>query len=94
MIDFAQNIINSNKKIDFKNFNKISDKLTALSIEEALKLIKKNLNSLGINHDNFISEKKLVENQEVEKVIDFFKKINLFIKEKLKLQQVKIMKNG
>ena len=39
---------------------KFNDKLTALSIEEALKLIKNNLNSLGINHDNFVSEKTIV----------------------------------
>ena len=57
--------------MDLKNFDKISDELTALSIEEALKLIKKNLNSLGVKHDNFISEKKLVLNNEVEKVVDF-----------------------
>ena len=74
LIDFAQNIVNSKEIIDFKNFEKISDKLTSLSIQEALKLIKKNLNSLGINHDNFVSEKKLVLNQEVEKVVDFLKK--------------------
>ena len=78
LIDFAQNIINSNKKIDFNNFEKISEKLTVLSIEEALKLIKKNLNSLGIKHDNFISEKKLVSNQEVKKVIEYLK-INEFV---------------
>ena len=57
LIDFAKNILNSNKEIDFKNFENISEKLTILSIEEALKLIKNNLNSLGINHDNFVSEK-------------------------------------
>ncbi len=82
--DFAENIINSNKKIDFKHFDKISDELTSLSIEEALKLIKKNLNSLGIIHDNFVSEKKLVTNQEVEKVIDFLQKNNFVYKGKIK----------
>ena len=84
LIDFAQNIINSNKKIDFKDFNKISDELTALSIKEALKLIKNNLNSLGIKHDNFISEKKLVTNQEVEKVIDYLQKSKFVYKGKIK----------
>ena len=84
LINFAQNIINANKKIDFKDFNRISDELTALSIEEALKLIKNNLDSLGINHDNFVSEKKLVSNQEVEKVIDFLKKKNFVYKGKIK----------
>ena len=84
LIDFAKNILGSKKDIDFKNFEKISDELTALSIEESLKLIKRNLNSLGINHDNFISEKKLVKNQEVEKVIDYLKKKNFVYKGKIK----------
>ena len=82
--DFAQNIINKNKKIDFNDFNKISDELTTLSIEEALELIKNNLNSLGIKHDSFISEKKLVTNQEVEKVIDYLKKNKFVYKGKIK----------
>ena len=84
LIDFAQNIINSNKKIDFKNFESISEKLTALSIEEALKLIKKNLNILGINHDNFFSERELVLNKEVEKVVDYLQKENFIYKGKIK----------
>ncbi len=84
LIDFAQNIINSNKKIDFSIFENISDELTTLSINEALKLIKKNLNSLGIDHDNFVSEKKLVLNQEVEKVIEYLKKNKFVYKGKIK----------
>ena len=84
LIDFAQNIINSNKKIDFKDFEKISEELTILSIEEALKLIKKNLKSLGINHDNFVSEKQLVKNQEVEKVISLLKKNEFVYKGRIK----------
>ena len=82
--DFANNIIASNKKMDFSNFNNISDELTSLSIDEALKLIKKNLNNLGINHDNFISEKKLVLNQEVEKVIDYLRKSKFVYEGKIK----------
>ena len=84
LINFAKNILNSNKDIDFKNFENISEILTALSIEEALKLIKNNLNSLGINHDNFISEKKLVKNQEVEKVVDLLQKNDFVYKGKIK----------
>ena len=84
LIDFAQNILNSNKNIDFKNFDKISKELTSLAINEALKLIKSNLKSLGINHDNFVSEKKLVENQEVEKVIEFLQKNKFVYKGKIK----------
>ena len=84
LIGFAQNILNSNKNIDFKNFDKISKELTSLAINEALKLIKSNLKSLGINHDNFVSEKKLVENQEVEKVVEFLKKNKFVYKGKIK----------
>ena len=84
LIHFAQNIIDNNKEINFKNFGKISEKLSVLSIGEALKLIKKNLNSLGIYHDNFISEKEIITNQEVEKVINFLKKNDFVYKGKIK----------
>ena len=84
IIDFANNILKNHKDIDFDNFDNISEKLIPLSIEESLRLIKKNLNSLGINHDNFVSEKKLVKNQEVEKVIDFLKKNKFVYKGKIK----------
>ena len=84
LIDFAQNILNSNKNIDFKDFDKISQELTSLAINEALKLIKSNLKSLGINHDNFVSEKKIVENQEVEKVVEFLQKNKFVYKGKIK----------
>ena len=78
LIDFAKNIVVSNENIDFQNFENISKKLATLSINEALKLIKKNLNSLGIKHDNFVSEKSLVTNKEVEKVVDYLHK-NKFV---------------
>jgi len=84
LIDFAKNIINSNKKIDFNDFEKISEVLTVLSIEEALKLIKRNLKSLGVKHDSFVSEKGLVKNQEVENVINFLQKNKFVYKGKIK----------
>jgi arginyl-tRNA synthetase len=84
LITFAQNIISSNKKINFDDFDKIAEKLTELSIQEALKMIKNNLNILGINHDNFVSEKQIVTSQEVEKVIDYLQKTNFVYKGKIK----------
>ena len=84
LIDFAQNIINSNKKADFSDFEKNTDLLTTASVAEALKLIKKNLKSLGINHDNFVSEKELVKNQEVEGVINYLQKNKFVYKGKIK----------
>ncbi len=83
LIDFAKNIVESNENLDFKNFENISKKLTTLSINEALKLIKKNLNSIGIKHDNFVSEKSLVANQEVEKVVDYLHKNKFVYKGKI-----------
>ena len=84
IIDFANNIISTNKIKNFDDFNNISEELTVLSIEEALKLIKSNLKSLGIIHDNFVSEKKLVLDQEVEKVINHLKKNEFVYKGKIK----------
>ncbi len=83
IIDIANYIINSNKTLDFNDFEKISEKLTSISITEALKIIKKNLNSLGIKHDNFVSERKLVENNEVNKVIEYLKKLKFVYKGKI-----------
>ena len=57
LIDFANNIITSNSDLNYDTYEDISEKLTALSIEQALLLIKRNLKSLGINHDSFVSEK-------------------------------------
>ena len=83
LIDFAKNIVSSNPDINFDDYNDISEQLTSLSIEQALLLIKKNLNSLGINHDNFVSEKNLVINDEVKKVIKFLEDNNFVYKGKI-----------
>ena len=84
LIDFAKNIISNNSDLKFDNFDEIRDKLTSLSIEQALLLIKNNLKSLGIKHDNFVSEKNIVSNNEVESVIDFLEKNNFIYKGKIK----------
>ena len=84
LIDFANNIISSNTALDFDNYDDVSEKLTELSIEQALLLIKKNLKSLGIKHDNFVSEKSIVTNKEVENVIQFLEKNNFVYKGKIK----------
>ena len=84
LIDFANKIISSNSDLNFDNYEDISEKLTELSIEQALLLIKKNLKSLGIKHDNFVSEKKIVSNKEVENVIKFLEANNFVYKGKIK----------
>ncbi len=84
LIDFANNIISSNSDLNFDNYEDISEKLTEESIKQALLLIKKNLKSLGIKHDNFVSEKKIVSNKEVENVIKFLEANNFVYKGKIK----------
>ena len=84
LIDFANNIITSNSDLNYDAYEDISEKLTALSIEQALLLIKRNLKSLGINHDSFVSEKKIVLNKEVESVVSFLETNNFVYKGKIK----------
>ena len=84
LIDFANNIINSNTDLNYDTYEGISEKLTALSIEQALLLIKRNLKSLGIKHDSFVSEKKIVLNKEVENVVSFLETNNFVYKGKIK----------
>ena len=78
IVDIANNIISENKNLKFEDFDKVSKELTKLSINESLKLIKKNLKNLGITHDNFVSETEIVNNKEVDKAVDNLKK-NKFI---------------
>ena len=63
LIDFANKIVSSNLGLNFENFKNISEQLTILSIDQALLLIKKNLKSLGIKYDSFVSEKSIVQNK-------------------------------
>ena len=74
LIDIAKNIVDRNKNINFDKFDSISSELTNLSVKESLKLIKINLNNLGISHDNFASETDIVLNKEVDQVVDKLKK--------------------
>ena len=84
LIDIAKNIISENKKFKFDNFDNISRELTKLSVDQSLKMIKLNLNSLGINHDNFVSETEIVNNNEVQLVVDKLKKGNFVYQGKIK----------
>jgi len=84
IISIAQKIIKENKKLNFDNFENISEKLTIISVSESLKIIKQNLNNLGVIHDNFVSEREIVFNKEVEKVISKLKKNNFIYEGKIK----------
>jgi len=84
LIDIAKNITENNDDLNFDKFENISKELTLISVIESLKLIKSNLKSLGIIHDNFISETDIVRDKEVEKVIIKLKDKNLIYEGKIK----------
>ena len=84
LIDIAKKIISKNKDLDFKNFDSVSEKLKKLSIQESLKLIKTNLENLGIKHDNFASETDVINNNEVDEVIQNLKEKKYIYEGKIK----------
>jgi len=84
LIEIANNIINENKALKFDIFEKVLKELTKLSVEQSLKMIKINLNNLGIVHDNFTSETNIVNNKDVKKVIDKLTKFDFIYTGKIK----------
>ncbi len=84
LIDIAKTVIKNNKDIEFENYDKLSNKLKYISIEESLKLIKLNLKNLGIQHDNFTSETSVINNNEVGEAIQKLKEKNFIYKGKIK----------
>ena len=93
LVDIARNIIDQNKGINFDNFDSISKDLTKLSVQESIKLIKFNLNNLGISHDNFASETDIVLNNEVDQVVDKLKKDQFVYLGKIKAPEGEDLKN-
>ena len=74
IIDIANRIIRKKIIKDYKNFEKIYNKLSSESLKCSMELIKNNLNLLGIKHDNFVYESKLIKNNVVSKTVKKFKK--------------------
>ena len=73
VIDIAKNILKEHKKINLKDFQNIFVMLSEQSLKHSMNLIKQDLKALGISHDNFVSEKSLVEKNLVEKAIQNLK---------------------
>ena len=85
--EIAQNII-SNSKIDkFDELEPIFEELQKLCIENSLLIIKSNLKKIGIVHDNFVSEKGIIGNKEVEKALKKLKEQNLVFEGKIEAPQ-------
>ena len=83
IIDIAKKIVEEKNIKDFKNFDTIYEELAKESLKFSIKLIKNNLNTLGIKHDNFVYESELIKNEFVSKTIQKLQKDNYVYKGKL-----------
>ena len=74
IIDIAHKILDKNKNMIFNDFDKNFEFLKEKSLTESMKLIKNDLNLLGISHDIFFFETELVKknlvNEAVKKLTD------------------------
>jgi len=80
VVDIAKKILLEFPEIDLTDFKKNFSTLSKESLKHSMNLIKNDLTALGISHDNFVSEKTLVEKNLVEKSIQYLKKKN-FVQE-------------
>jgi arginyl-tRNA synthetase len=71
VVDIAKKILIDIPEIDLVNFKRIFPILSETSLKYSMILIKNDLKSLGIFHDNFVSEKSLVEKNLVAKSIKY-----------------------
>jgi len=69
VIDIAKKILIDLPEIDLVDFKKIFPILSEISLKHSMILIKNDLKSLGISHDNFVSEKTLIKRDLVTKSI-------------------------
>ena len=83
IIDIAKEVIKSKKIKSYKNLDKIYEELCKISLKCSLLLIKNNLNMLGVSHDKFVYESKLIKNDLVSKTINKLKKDNYVYEGKL-----------
>ena len=83
IIDIAKKIIKKKSIKSFKNFEKIYDKLSSESLKYSMDLISNNLNLLGVKHNNFVYESKLIKSKSVFKTINKLKKKHYIYKGKL-----------
>jgi arginyl-tRNA synthetase len=70
----AKKIIDQNKSISFDNLEKIFEFLKEKSLNESMELIKNDLKQLGISHDNFFSETKMINEDLVNQAINKLEK--------------------
>jgi arginyl-tRNA synthetase len=67
-------------KLNQLEANEKEDILKSFATDEMLKIIKQDLEELGVHHDVFTSEKELIQNNKVANAIDFLQSKNLLYK--------------
>jgi arginyl-tRNA synthetase len=93
IIDIAKKIIESKKIKDFSNFQNIFKELSEESLIISMNIIKENLRILGISHDLFVYESKLIKDDLVSKTVDKLKYEKLVYEGKLKQPKGDVDKN-
>ncbi len=93
IIDIAKIIIKKKSIKNFNSFDKIYKKLSSESLKYSMQLIMDNLNILGIEHNNFIYESKLIQKNIVSKIINKLKKLNYIYKGELEAPKGEKTKN-
>ncbi len=80
IIEIAKKILEKNQNEKFENFEQVYDLLKKEALNQSMNLIKSDLKKLGIEHDYFFSETKIVEKKLVDKAVETLKKEN-FVEE-------------
>tara|TARA_Y100000590_G_scaffold182667_1_gene208165 strand:- start:12203 stop:13930 length:1728 start_codon:yes stop_codon:yes gene_type:complete len=93
IIDIAKKIIKKKSIKKFDDFNKIYEKLTSISLDYSMELITNNLNLLGVNHDSFIYESKLIKNKAVSKIVNKLSKKKYIYKGSLEAPKGELTKD-
>ncbi len=83
IINIAKKIIKNKSIKNFSNFEKIYKKLSFESLRCSMQLIMSNLKSLGVKHNNFVYESKLIDSKMVSKIVKKLQKRNYIYQGKL-----------
>ena len=83
IIEIAKKVIKKKSIKKFDDFEKVYKKLSLASLKISMQLIMHNLNILGVKHNNFIYESKLVDNKMVLKIVKKLQRKKYIYKGKL-----------
>jgi arginyl-tRNA synthetase len=78
IIEIADSI-QKKRSTDFKSFDDEYEFLYKEALNLSMQMIKSDLSMLGISHDNFISEKSIVESKTLDNAINLLKKTNYVV---------------